>query len=375
MSRRRKTRREFLRDSGQIAAGAILAGAAGEGLAQGATEGAAAKPDILNYNPAMKYRRLGKTGLMLSEVSLGGHWKNRDGGRYWGNFGDEIVPEDVAQNRTEIISKCIEVGINYLDITTPAECLTYGVALKGRREKMYVGADNHLLCPRNAKNRSVEALTHNAEECIRQLGFDYLDIWRIQADMKGNHTDDELKRMVEAFTKLHDQGKVRFLGISSHKREFLEHVMATFPEFAMVIFPYTAGSKTEETDAGPGGADKAKSIFETVKKCDVGVVTIKPFAGGSLFRIEAQFPVVEVGSEEEHELARLTISYILENESITATVPGMTTTHEIENNVRASAERTAALTEPARERLAEATHRMWAELPREYEWLREWEYV
>ena len=85
--------------------------------------------------------------------------------------------------------------------------------------------------------------------------------------------------------------------------------------------------------------------------------------------------MVEVGSEEEHELARLTISYILENESITTTVPGMTTTHEIENNVRASAERTAALTEPARERLAEATDRMWAELPPDYEWLREWEYV
>ena len=375
MSRRWKTRREFLRDSGHIAAGAILAGASAGGLARAAEEGDAETADILNYNPAMKYRRLGKTGFMLSEVSLGGHWKNRDGGRYWGNFGDEQVPDDVAQNRTDVISKCIEVGINYLDITTPAECLAYGVSLKGRRESMYVGADNHLLCPRNPKNRSVEALLHNAETCIRQLGFDYLDIWRIQADMKGNHTDDELKRMVEAFTKLHDQGKVRFLGISSHKREFLEHVMETFPEFAMVIFPYTAGSKTEETDAGPGGADKAKSIFETVKKCDVGVVTIKPFAGGSLFRIEAQFPVVEVGSEEEHELARLTISYILENESITATVPGMTTTHEIENNVRASVERTAALTEPARERLAEATDRMWAELPREYEWLREWEYV
>ena len=30
---------------------------------------------ILNYNPNMEYRRLGKTGLMVSAVCLGGHWK------------------------------------------------------------------------------------------------------------------------------------------------------------------------------------------------------------------------------------------------------------------------------------------------------------
>ena len=376
MSSRRKTRRDFLRTSGQIAAGALIAGAAGQELAHGAAKTTAETSSILNYDPNMHYRRFGKTNLMLSEVSLGGHWKNREGGRYWGDFSDEVVPDDVAANRTQIISKCIEVGINYLDITTPAECLAYGIALKGRREKMYVGADNHILCPRNAKNRTVEALMHDAETCVRQLGFDYLDVWRIQADMAGRHTDDELKCMVEAFTKLRDQGKVRFLGISSHTRSFLQHVIETFPEFSMIIFPYTAKSKTEEAGAGPGGGDQSRSIFETVKKQDVGVVTIKPFAGGSLFRIQAQFPVVDVGSEEEHELARLTIGYILENDAITTTVPGMTTTREVENNVRASAERTAALREPeARQRLADATDRMWNELPQEYEWLREWEHV
>ncbi len=39
---------------------------------------AAPKPDtskILNYNPAMEYRRLGKTNLMVSAVCMGGHWK------------------------------------------------------------------------------------------------------------------------------------------------------------------------------------------------------------------------------------------------------------------------------------------------------------
>ena len=106
---------------------------------------------ILNYNPKMHYRRLGKTNLMISEVSLGGHWKNRNAGRFWDHFANEEVPEDVAKNRSDVISTCIDVGINYLDITTAAECLSYGAALKGRRDKMYVGADIHTLGPRQSE--------------------------------------------------------------------------------------------------------------------------------------------------------------------------------------------------------------------------------
>jgi len=56
---------------------------------------------------------------------------------------NDQVPDDVAKNRADVISACADCGINYLDITTPAECCDYGVALKGRREKMHVGADDY----------------------------------------------------------------------------------------------------------------------------------------------------------------------------------------------------------------------------------------
>ena len=45
----------------------------------------------------------GKTGLMLSEISLGGHWRRRDGGRVWSFFAKDEVPEDVARNRIEVV--------------------------------------------------------------------------------------------------------------------------------------------------------------------------------------------------------------------------------------------------------------------------------
>ncbi len=143
MTKRQIDRREFVREGT-----AIVAATAAAGNVAGADAAEVDTSKIVNYNPKMHYRKLGKTNLMISEVSLGGHWKNRGGGRYWGDFAKDKTPDDVAKNRTEIISACVDVGINYLDITTSAECCAYGAALKGRREKMIVGADDYRICPR-----------------------------------------------------------------------------------------------------------------------------------------------------------------------------------------------------------------------------------
>jgi len=374
------SRRDFMRNTSMVAAGTLAGTLAGEGQA------AAGKAKIVNYNEKMRYRRLGKTNLMVSEVSLGGHWKNRNAGRYWDSFANEEVPEDVAKNRTDVVSACIETGINYLDITTAAECLCYGVAIKGRREKMIVGADIHNLGPRGSDRCNVKAQTHNVDTCLRLLQTDYLDIWRPQAKMDGSNTDPEVESLVETFEKLHKAGKVRHLGMSSHSRPWLEHVLEKYPKFEMVIFPCSA--KTREKgklpvggnvqEANPGyGSDQTQSIFKTVLERNVGIVTIKPFFGGNLFEScgKVKFPVMGVGSKTENDMARLTLQCILANKAVTATVPGLSTVYEVENAARASYTRLLGQSAAEKEWLMEITDRQWANLPPEYEWLRDWEVV
>jgi len=373
MARRDIDRRQFVREGSAI----VAAAAAASGL----TDAEAAEADskkILNYNPKMHYRRLGKTELMLSEVSLGGHWKNRGGGRYWDQFAEDKVPGDVAKNRTEVISACIDCGINYLDITTAAECCAYGAALKGRREKMYVGADNCRICPRQRSNCSVKALTGGVEGCLRRLQTDYLDIWRPQMDTGGRNTDDDVKVVIETFQKLHEAGKVRHLGMSNHSRPWTQHVIENFPQFEMFIFPCTAKTKEKAkpvTNDNVEGGDPTHSVFDAMRKHDVGLVTIKPYSGGSLFKVKAKFPVMGAGSKEENDLARLTLQAILTNDAITATVPGLTTVYEVENAARASYTRLLGMTPREKKWLARVTDERWEQLPKEYEWLRDWEFV
>lgn len=380
------SRRDFMRNTSLMAVGAITGALTGKGQAGNKLSDSS---KIINYNPKMHYRRLGKTGLMISEVSLGGHWKNRSAGRFWDHFTNEEIPEDVAKNRTEVVSACIDCGINYLDITTAAECLSYGAALKGRRDKMYVGADIHNLGPRKPELCNVKDQTHNVEECLRLLKADYLDIWRPQAKMAGElNTDAEVQALVETFHKLHKAGKVLHLGISSHTRPWLEHIIETFPEFEMVIFPCSAKTREKDTlpttgnveEVNPGyRADQTQSIFKTVMDKNVGVVTIKPYFGGNLFESslskKVKFPVMGAGSKQENDLARLTLQCILTNQAITATIPGLSTVYEVENAAQASYMRPFSMTQAEKDWLMRVTDERWAALPAEYAWLRGWEVV
>jgi hypothetical protein len=86
-----------------------------------------------SYNPNMEYRRLGRTNMMISAVSLGGHWKK---------IPYKPGTEEFKKNRRDVVYACLEHGINFIDACTSSEVAVYSEALKGRREEVYLGFES-----------------------------------------------------------------------------------------------------------------------------------------------------------------------------------------------------------------------------------------
>ncbi|HYC53874.1 MAG TPA: aldo/keto reductase [Candidatus Binatia bacterium] len=150
------------------------------------------------------YRTLGRTGWQMSDISFG-----------------------TAHTRdANVVRAALDRGITYID-TSPdysdAESeRVVGQAIAGRRDKVFVASkfcttDGHL--PTDA---SVATIIEAVEGSLKRLGTDYLDLCHI-------HACDEIERLMatnfhEAFDRLKEQGKVRFMGVSSHTPN-LEAVM------------------------------------------------------------------------------------------------------------------------------------------------------
>ena len=388
------SRRAFLRQGSTLAAGVVSSvvlaqGCATHGRMKSPAQPAAGPSSVLSRPPEMAYRRLGKTNLMVSEIVLGGHFNDPRGRPVWDHFTGDL-PEEVAQNRAAVVSKCIEYGINYLDITYGSEALAYGAALKGRRDKMYIAADDGEYAMRQERHRNAEGQMRSIESCLDKLNTDYLDIWRPQFKYTGGHRDLDMEMCIKVFEKARKQGKARFLGMSTHDRAWTEYVIEKYPQYAVVYAPYTLKSKAkpanlksidraqlyEPQDQGVRLGDTRKGLFEMARENDVGIITTKPFSAGLIFSAAQQeFGRPDRATDADRELARLTLACILTNPDISGVAVGMLLPSYVDNNVRASVERQAVSAGIASGRLQTAAHRMWTQLPPEYRWLRQWEHV
>jgi len=321
------TRRRFIRDS---AAAAIT-------LAGTAELRAADTSQILNYNPDMEYRRQGKTSLMVSAVCLGGHSRSNQ------------------QDRTEIVSRCIDAGINYIDACTAGEVKRDAKALQGRRDKMYLALSDCGREVRSEEYRTSKKLLDVLDALLKDSGQEYTDLWRITCyEPGGRHTFDTACEVVDALGKAKKQGKARFIGFSTHDRRWIKFMIEYFPQIDCVCFPFTTMSRRAQTD----------SLFDALKKQDVGAFGIKPFAAGSLF-----------GADKEENLrrARLAIRYILVSSTVIP-IPGMNSVEEVDNVVKAVKER-RQLDLKEQTALEAVSKQAWASLPQNYQWLKDWQYV
>lgn len=160
----------------------------------------------------MKYVRLGKSGLKVSELCLGcmSYGDAARGGHGW------VLDEETSR---PFFREAIEAGINFFDTANvysngSSEEFT-GRALKeyGRRDELVIATKvagpmgkgpNQVGLSRKAINQEVDA-------SLRRLGMDYIDLYQI-------HRLDPFTPMEEILEALHDvvkSGKVRYIGASS----------------------------------------------------------------------------------------------------------------------------------------------------------------
>jgi aryl-alcohol dehydrogenase-like predicted oxidoreductase len=324
-----------MRDSAIAAAGvAVGLGAAGKNTK--ATPVNTSR--ILNYNQNMEYRRQGKTNLMVSAVCLGGHSRSNQ------------------KERNEIVSRAIDVGINYIDACTRGEVIRDSKALKGRRDKMYLALSHCGKEVRQEEYRTTKKLMEVLDGLLKESNQEYTDLWRITCyEPGGRHSFDTSCEIVGALEKAKKQGKARFVGFSSHDRRWIKFMIEYFPQIDCVCFPFTTMSKRAPKD----------SVFEALKKQDVGAFGIKPFAAGSLFS--------RGDRTERNRRARLAIRYIL-NTNTVIPIPGLNSIEYVDNVARAVMER-RQLDIKEKAELDNVNKEAVAALPKNYQWLKNWQYV
>lgn len=364
----RLSRRDFIRD-GSVAAAGIAAGLAATSVVRAGNPDKADTSKILNYNPDMEYRPCGKTGMMASAVCMGGHWKRIDAvvndtqkGSPWGT--DNLDRPGFQKNRAEVVTRCIERGINYIDACTAGEVMAYSQALKGRRDKMHLGfswAEEEL---RNPECRTCRRLQQTLDKGLKQAGLEHVDLWRITClEQSSQHDERSIDEAMKALDWAKKSGRARFTGISSHDRPHIRKLIEKYPQLEIIVTPYTAKTKVLEDAAG---------LWATMQRLGVGWFGIKPFASNSVFK--GTSAPNDPHAEEDNRIARLAIRYILCNPAISAPIPGLITPQQVDNVALAVKER-RELDIQEKAELERAMDRAWANLPYHYQWLKDWEYV
>lgn len=297
----------------------------------------------------MRYKKLGRTGLMVSEICLGTM-----------TFGNQI---DEAES-IKLIKWAVDTGINFIDIADQyVDGLTeeiVGKAVKGVRNSVVlttkVGAwqsgpsVNEIGCSRKHIMQAVE-------DSLRRLGTDYIDIYYPHRWDTATPIDETLR----ALDDLVHQGKVRYIGCSNYLVWQLCKALWISDLYNLARYdctqpPYNLITRGIEDE-----------LLPLCKNEGVGVCVYNPLAGGLLtgkhdpskppakgtrfsnermgkmysdrYWLNSNFEAVvrfkELTEKHGRSMAQFALAWILNNEVITSIVCGTNSIKQLEENVGA----------------------------------------
>ena len=233
----------------------------------------------------MRYRALGRTGLMVSEIGLGGEWLER-------HDRDEVCT---------IIRHAEEKGINILDCWMPGPKVRsdIGAAIAGRRERWII--QGHLGSTwqngQYARSRDLGKTEEAFLDLLDRFGTDYIDLGMI-------HFVDEAKEFHAIMDgefygyarKLKEKGTIRHIGMSTHNPAVAK-LAAESGKIEMILFSVNPAfdmlPASEDLDSyfdrktygeGIGGiAPERAELYSICEQNGVGITVMKGYAGGRLF--------------------------------------------------------------------------------------------
>lgn len=232
----------------------------------------------------MQTRRLGKTGLQVSEIGFGAEWLERH-------------PEEEG---VELIHYAADAGINILDcwMPDPKSRDIIGLGIRDDRAHWYI--QGHLGSTwKNGqyyRTRDLIYVRPAFEDLLTRLQTDYIDLGMIhyvdsEEEWEQILHSDYLSYVME----LKKTGVIHHIGLSSHNPKvavkaaesgFVEMILFSVnPAFDML--PASEDIDTmfaERFDAGLKGIDAARAhLYSVCEQNDVGITVMKGFAGGRLF--------------------------------------------------------------------------------------------
>lgn len=232
----------------------------------------------------MEYRVLGRTGLQVSAISLG----------------CEGFMHKTAEEVRQDFDYAIDRGINFIDIYSPNPELraNIGSALKGRRENFII--QGHLCTVwengQYLRTRQPEKFMPAFERQLRELDTDYLDIGMIHyVDSEDDFRKVFDGKIIGMARRLKDEGRIRFLGMSSHNPVVARMAVET-GLIDVLMFSINPAYDLQPADVGVYDLFEAATfeqarhnidpererLYELCARTGVGIDVMKVYGGGDL---------------------------------------------------------------------------------------------
>jgi len=257
----------------------------------------------------MYYRRLGRTNLFISEISLGG---------------SPLPP-------WAVLREAVNRGVNYIDTSESYENGNSERKI-GRlfkeigRDKVYVGTKFHL-----RKNWSEQTIIRAVNQSLQRLQTDYIDVLLIHgADDPDKLTDE---RVMAAFERLKKERKYRFRGLSCHQnhhqvvKKAVECGYYDMVQLGYNVFDIQETQTKVEVYDDYLGESRIRELLALAKAKDVGVIAMKTLkVGGKRQNLEKY----KTGTIS---IFQAMLKWVLADKNVSSAVTEMLTFNQLEEDL------------------------------------------